>query len=44
LTQALSDPDFYQRDGAAIAAHNARLAGLQVELDTAYARWTELDT
>ena len=43
LTEALSDPGFYSRDAAAISAHNAELARVQAELDTAYARWSELD-
>ena len=43
LTQAMNDPVFYQRDGAAITAHGAELAKVQSELDTAYARWGELE-
>jgi ATP-binding cassette subfamily F protein uup len=39
----MNDPAFYQRDGAAILAHNTAIAGLQAELDAAYARWAELD-
>ncbi|GAB1595738.1 ATP-binding cassette domain-containing protein [Lysobacter claricitrinus] len=43
LTDALSEPSFYTRDAAAITAHNADIARVQAELDTAYARWSELD-
>ncbi|HJW45946.1 MAG TPA: ATP-binding cassette domain-containing protein [Lysobacter sp.] len=43
LTNAMNDPGFYQRDVAAMAAHNNALASTQIELDTAYARWAELD-
>jgi ATP-binding cassette subfamily F protein uup len=43
LTDAMNDPGFYQRDGAAMAAHNNALASTQIELDSAYARWAELD-
>src|SRR5690606_38739915 len=38
LTAAMNEPAFYQRDGAAIAAHNAQVAETQAELDAAYAR------
>src|SRR5690606_40501856 len=43
-TEAMHDPAFYQRDGAAIAAHGAELAAVQAELDAAYARWELLET
>jgi len=43
LTAQMTEPSFYQRDGAAITAHHARLADVQAELDAAYARWTELE-
>jgi len=39
----MNDPGFYQRDGAAIVAHNDALAAAQAELDAAYARWSELE-
>src|SRR3546814_8928306 len=39
LTAAMNDPAFYQRDSAAINAHNAVVAEAQAELDPAYARW-----
>ncbi|BCT94090.1 ABC transporter ATP-binding protein [Lysobacter helvus] len=43
LTDAMNAPTFFQRDSTAIVAHNADLAKAQAELDTAYARWAELD-
>jgi ATP-binding cassette subfamily F protein uup len=43
LTEQMNQPEFYQRDSAAINAHNAELAKTQAELDHAYARWAELD-
>jgi ATP-binding cassette subfamily F protein uup len=43
LTQQMADPTFYQRDAAAITAHNNDLASVQLELDAAYARWSELE-
>jgi len=42
-SEAMNDPAFFQQDSAAIIAANEALAALQAELDTAYARWTELD-
>src|SRR3546814_16446715 len=39
LTAAMNDPAFYQRDSAAIHAHNADVAEAQDELDAASARW-----
>ncbi|GAB2587798.1 ATP-binding cassette domain-containing protein [Dyella jejuensis] len=41
--QAMNDPSFYQRDNAAIQQANDALAKIQAELDSAYARWTELE-
>ena len=43
MAAQMNDPAFYQRDGTAILAHNTAIAGLQAELDAAYARWAELD-
>ena len=43
LTGQMADPAFYQRDAAAIATHNAELASTQLELDAAFARWSELE-
>ena len=42
-TAEMNDPGFFQRDSAAITAHNRELAQLQGELDKAYARWSELE-
>ncbi len=43
LTEAMTDPAFYQGDAAAVAAHTQLLAQAQAELDAAYARWSALD-
>lgn len=43
LTGQMNDPAFYQRDHAAVTAHNAELAKVQAELDGAYERWNELE-
>jgi ATP-binding cassette subfamily F protein uup len=43
LTAAMNEPAVYQRDGAAINAHNAAVAEAQAELDEAYARWEALE-
>ena len=43
LTAEINDRAFYERDSAAITAHNVALAAVQTELDVAYARWAELD-
>ncbi|QSX78154.1 ATP-binding cassette domain-containing protein [Agrilutibacter solisilvae] len=43
MTAQMNDPAFYQRDSAAITAHNTALAEAQAQLDLAYARWAELD-
>jgi ATP-binding cassette subfamily F protein uup len=42
-SEAMNDPAFYQQENAAILKANEALARLQAELDTAYARWAELD-
>ena len=42
-TAAMNEPAFFQQDSAAIVKANEALVALQVELDAAYARWTELD-
>jgi ATP-binding cassette subfamily F protein uup len=44
LTAAMQDPAFFQRDHAAVAAHNAALAAAQAELEQAYARWEALES
>ncbi|QAU24920.1 ATP-binding cassette domain-containing protein [Dyella sp. M7H15-1] len=41
--EAMNDPSFYQQDSAAIQRANDDLTKVQAELDTAYARWTELE-
>jgi len=43
LTAALSAPGFYAKDAAEQTAHHARMAGVQADLETVYARWTALD-
>ncbi len=43
MTEAMNDPAFFQRDHAAVAAHNAELAATQAALEQAYARWEALD-
>ena len=43
LTEAMNDPAFFQRDHAAVTAHNAELATTQAALEQAYARWEALD-
>ncbi|MFK3647731.1 ATP-binding cassette domain-containing protein [Lysobacter enzymogenes] len=43
LSEQMNQPAFYQRDSAAINAHNAEIAKTQAELEQAYARWAELD-
>ncbi|MGY0619340.1 ATP-binding cassette domain-containing protein [Lysobacter sp. A378] len=43
LTAQMNEPAFYQRNSTAINAHNATIASTQVELETAYARWGELE-
>ena len=42
--EAMAAPDFFKQGAAAIAKANEAVAKLQSELDTAYARWTELDS
>jgi ATP-binding cassette subfamily F protein uup len=42
-SEAMNDPDFFRQDNAALTKANEALAKLQAELDTAYARWAELD-
>ena len=43
MTAEMNDPEFYQRDAAAITAHTTEVARVQADLDAAYARWAELD-
>jgi ATP-binding cassette subfamily F protein uup len=43
-SEAMNDPDFFRQDNAALTKANEALSKLQAELDTAYARWAELDS
>ncbi len=43
LWETMSAPDFYATRGDAVAATTARLAALEAEIETAYARWAELE-
>jgi len=42
-TEAMNDPKYFQQDAAAITRANEELAKLQAELETAFARWEELE-
>ena len=44
MTAAMHEPAFFQRDHAAVAAHNAALSAAQAELEQAYARWEALES
>ena len=44
LHAKLADPEFYKGDPAEVAATNRRLPLCDAELETAYARWEELET
>ena len=44
LHSKLSDPDFYKQAGDEVAAVRERLEALEGELETAYARWEELES
>ena len=41
--EAMTSPQFFKQDSVAITRANDAVAKLQAELETAYARWTELD-
>ncbi len=43
MTAQMNEPAFYQRDAAAINAHNAALAATQAELEAAFGRWAALE-
>jgi ABC transport system ATP-binding/permease protein len=43
MHEAMADPAFYKRDGAAIAQTSARLAELESELSSVYERWETLE-
>ncbi|MEX1829452.1 ATP-binding cassette domain-containing protein [Luteibacter sp. CQ10] len=42
-TAAMNDPAYFQQDAAAITKANDALVKLQAELETAFARWEELE-
>jgi ATP-binding cassette subfamily F protein uup len=42
-SEAMNDPEFFRQDNAALTKANEALSKLQAELDSAYARWAELD-
>jgi ATP-binding cassette subfamily F protein uup len=44
LHTRLADPDFYKSAGGEVVAVNARLAGLEQELEAAFLRWDELES
>jgi ATP-binding cassette subfamily F protein uup len=44
LEQSMSHSGFYQQDKAAIAKTVARVGDLRAELESAYARWEELES
>jgi ATP-binding cassette subfamily F protein uup len=43
LEAAMADPDFYRREGDAIAADTAEFEALAADLESSYARWEELE-
>ena len=43
MTVAMHEPEFFRQDSASIVAANTRMAGLQAELEQAYARWESLE-
>ena len=43
MTAAMHEPEFFRQDSASIVASNARMAELQTELETAFARWEALE-
>ncbi|MCX7555690.1 ATP-binding cassette domain-containing protein [Xanthomonadaceae bacterium JHOS43] len=43
-TDAMNAPGFFQRDAAAIVAHQQAIAQVQVELEACYARWETLES
>ena len=44
LFQAMSDPQFYRRDGAHIASVKQELARVEADLEAAFARWEALES
>ncbi len=43
MVKTIAEPSFYQRPAEEITAHQQRMADLEKELTTAYARWEELE-
>ncbi len=43
MTASMHEPAFYQRDHAAVNAHNAEIAAAHAALEQAFARWEALD-
>ncbi len=43
LFAQMSDPDFYKSSGDIISSSKSRVETLKKELETAYARWEELE-
>jgi ATP-binding cassette subfamily F protein uup len=44
LHRTLADPEYYRTAGGEVAKLNARLEALELELESAYRRWEELET
>ena len=44
LHQEMVQPDYYKQSGSQIAAGQAQLKDLEIQLQTAYARWEELES
>jgi ATP-binding cassette subfamily F protein uup len=43
LERRIAEPSFYAQDHATVSAELSRVAALDAELDTALARWVELE-
>ena len=43
LHKLMSQPDFYQQNNAQVVARQEELQGLESELETAFARWENLE-
>jgi ATP-binding cassette subfamily F protein uup len=43
MTAAMLEPEFFRQEAAEIVAANTRMAGLQAELEIAFARWESLE-
>jgi ATP-binding cassette subfamily F protein uup len=44
LFQVMSDPDFYRQSGESITVVKQELAQLEHELESAFARWEDLES